>query len=95
MAEIMLTIQHEAGLHARPLAQFVKLARQYDASIEVTNLTRGKGPANGTSPLKLMLLAVLQGHQIQISAAGPQADEALVALEALIERNFEEEAQAE
>ncbi|GJM39793.1 MAG: phosphotransferase [Ardenticatenaceae bacterium] len=91
MAEITLTIQHEAGLHARPLAQFVKLARQYDATIEVTNLTREKGPANGTSPLKLMLLAILKGHEIKIYAAGPQAEEAVVALEALIERNFEEE----
>ena len=91
MAEITLTVQHEAGLHARPLAQFVKLARQFDAAIEVTNLTRGKGPANGTSPLKLMLLAVLKDHEIKISASGPQADEAVVALEALVNRNFEEE----
>lgn len=43
MAETTLTVQHEAGLHARPLAQFVKLARQYDATVEVTNLTREKG----------------------------------------------------
>ena len=93
MAEITLTVQHEAGLHARPLAQFVKLARQYEATVEVTNLTRGKGPANGTSPLKLMLLAVLQGHEIKISATGAQADEAVAALEALIARNFEDELQ--
>lgn len=95
MAEITLTIQHEAGLHARPLAQFVKLARQYDATVEVTNLTRDKGPANGTSPLKLMLLAVLQGHEIKISANGSQAEEAVTALQALIERNFEEAAEPE
>ena len=93
MAEITLTVQHEAGLHARPLAKFVKLVRQYEATVEVTNLTRGKGPVNGTSPLKLMLLAVLQGHEININASGPQADEVVAALEALITSNFEEATQ--
>ena len=90
MAETTLTVQHEAGLHARPLAQFVKLAKQFDAAVEVTNLTRNKGPANGASPLKLMLLAVLQGHEIKISATGPQAEESVTALTKLINNNFEE-----
>lgn len=91
MSAITVTVAHEAGLHARPLAKFVKLAKGFDASIEVTNLTRGKGPVNGASPVKLMLLAVLQGHEIQINAEGPQADEALQALQTLVVNNFEGE----
>lgn len=91
MPAITVTVDHEAGLHARPLAKFVKLAKGFDASIEVTNLTRGKGPVNGASPVKLMLLAVLQGHEIQIDAEGPQADEALQALQTLVVNNFEGE----
>lgn len=90
MPTINVTVAHEAGLHARPLAKFVKVAKGFDASIEVTNLTRGKGPVNGASPVKLMLLAVLQGHEIGISAEGPEADEALQALRQLVESNFEE-----
>lgn len=89
MPSTVVTVEHEAGLHARPLSKFVKLAKGFDAKIEVSNLTRGNGPANGTSPVKLMLLAVLQGHQIEISAEGPQADEALRALETLVTSNFE------
>jgi phosphotransferase system HPr (HPr) family protein len=89
MSVVTVTVQHEAGLHARPLTKFVKCAKSYDATIEVTNLTRGKGPVNGVSPVKLMLLAVLQGHELQISADGPQADEALQALRALVVNNFE------
>lgn len=89
MSTVTVTVTHEAGLHARPLAKFVKLAKGYDAEIEVTNLTRGKGPVNGASPVKLMLLAVLQGHELEISAQGPQADEALQALETLVVNNFE------
>jgi phosphotransferase system HPr (HPr) family protein len=90
MPELTVTIRHEAGLHARPLAKFVKVAKSYDAAIEVTNLTRGKGPVNGASPLKLLLLAVVTGHEIQIVANGPEADAALAALRTLVENNFEE-----
>ncbi len=89
MPEITAIVQHEAGLHARPLAQFVKTARKFDASIRVTNLTRNRGPAEGTSPLNLMLLAVSQGHEIRIEADGPEAEEALVALRTLINQDFE------
>lgn len=89
MSVVTVTIQHEAGLHARPLAKFIKVAKQFDAAIEVTNLTRGKGPVNGASPVKLLLLAALQGHELQIVATGPQADEALQALEKLVVNNFE------
>lgn len=90
MAELTLTIHHEAGLHARPLAQFVKTAKAYDAKVSVTNLTRGKGPVDGTSPVKLMLLAVLNGHEIRVTAEGNQADEVLAALNELVESNFAE-----
>lgn len=91
MPEFRLTVQHEAGLHARPLALFVKTANEYDAEIEVTNLTRGEGPANGKSPLTLLTLAVTQGSEILVKAHGPQENEALEALLQLVESNFEEE----
>lgn len=91
MPELIIRIQHPAGLHARPLAQFVKTVKSYDASIQVYNLTTGKGPANGASPVYLMLLTVLQGHEIRLVADGPQAQEALQGLKALIESNFGEE----
>ncbi len=89
MAEITLTINHAAGLHARPLAQFVKTVRQFESTVEVTNLTRGAGPARGDSALKLMLLAIKQGQEIQISAEGSDADATLDTLKSLIENDFE------
>ena len=60
MAKITLSINHEAGLHARPLSQFVKTVNNFDAEVQVTNITREKGPVNGGSPLSLLLLAVLE-----------------------------------
>lgn len=89
MPEFTITIHHEAGLHARPLAVFVKTANQFEADIEVTNLSNEKGPSNGKSPLKLLLLATQQGHEIKVRADGEQAEEALAALKTLIESNFE------
>ncbi len=90
MPIITLTIEHEAGLHARPLARFVKTVNEFDAEVQVTNLTREKGPMNGASPLSLLLLAVLNGHQIEIEADGLQAEEVLKALEDLVNNNFGE-----
>ena len=90
MTEFIIEVKHEAGLHARPLAQFVKTVRQFDASVQVTNLTRGKGPVNGASPVKLLLLAVLQGHEIKIETSGPDAEPAADALRQLVESNFGE-----
>jgi phosphotransferase system HPr (HPr) family protein len=90
MPSIILTVNHDAGLHARPLAQFVKVVGAFDAEVQVTNLNREKGPSNGASPLSLLLLAVAQGHKILVEARGAQAEEVLDALQALIESNFEE-----
>ena len=35
-----IVVHHEVGLHARPAAQFVKLAANYGADILVENLTK-------------------------------------------------------
>lgn len=90
MPEITITVEHEAGLHARPLSKFVKMARGFDADIQVTNLTRNKGPAAATSAIKLMLLVVTKGQEIKIEAEGPEAEEALAAIQELISNNFGE-----
>ena len=90
MPKLTLTIEHDAGLHARPLAQFVKTAKEFDADVQVTNLTREKGPVNGASPVQLLLLAVLKGHQIEVDATGQQADEFLAAVQNLVAGNFGE-----
>jgi phosphotransferase system HPr (HPr) family protein len=90
MPALTIQINHSAGLHARPLAQFVKTVRSFNTSIQVTNITSGKGPMNGASPVNLMLLSVQKGQSILIETEGEQAEEALQALVALIESNFGE-----
>lgn len=89
MPSLVIAVNHEAGLHARPMSLFVKIAKQYESNITVKNLSRDKGPVNGKSPLNILVLAVTQGQEIEITAEGPDADEALSSLKALIENNFE------
>jgi phosphotransferase system HPr (HPr) family protein len=90
MPNILLTVNHKAGLHARPLSQFVKTVNEFDAEVQVKNITREKGPVNGASPLSLLLLAVLDGHKIEVEATGSQAEEVLIALEELVNNDFGE-----
>src|SRR5919197_6423458 len=89
---LRLEVRNPLGLHARPAARFVQTAAAFDASIEVTNLTRGSGPASGSSLNGLATLGIRQGNEILVTAHGPQAEAALAALAELAERNFDEEA---
>ncbi|GAB4447172.1 MAG: HPr family phosphocarrier protein [Chloroflexi bacterium OHK40] len=91
MYETTVTIRHASGLHARPLAAFVKLAKGFAAEITVRNLTTGKGPVNGKSPVNLLMLTAQQGHELRISASGDDAEAALAALALLVESDFVQE----
>jgi phosphocarrier protein HPr len=75
------TIGPEAGLHARPAAQFVKTARQFSSAIVV--IKDGK-EANAKSSLKVMTLGAKKGDTITIRAEGEDAGEAVDALVDLI-----------
>ncbi|MCG8346883.1 MAG: HPr family phosphocarrier protein [Chloroflexales bacterium] len=88
MTEAVVRIDHASGLHARPLAAFVQVAKGFDANIQVENVTTRKGPLNGKSPLHLLMLTVQQGHELRILTSGPQGGEALTALVRLIESDF-------
>lgn len=84
----VVQICNERGLHARASAKFVKLAAGFDAEVKV-----GKDGAevDARSIMGLMMLAAGIGSELQISAEGPQAREALDALCALVEERFQEE----
>jgi multiphosphoryl transfer protein len=89
---LRLEIRNPLGLHARPAARFVQTAAGFDADVQVQNLTTGRGPASGRSLNGLATLGIRQGHEILVSAHGPQAAAALDALAALAGRDFDEQA---
>lgn len=75
------TVGPEAGLHARPAAQFVKAAKKFTADITVIKDGR---EANAKSSLKVMTLGAKKGDKLSIQAVGEDAEEAVEALVGLI-----------
>ncbi len=84
-----LRIVNARGLHARASARFVKCAEGFDAEITVS---RDGMRVAGTSIMGLMMLAASCGSEIEVEATGPEAEQALDALEALVNNRFDEEA---
>src|SRR5437588_1037786 len=73
------TILNKTGLHARPAATFVDLAKRFQAEIRV----RSDGTvANGKSLISLLQLGAEHGATVRVSAQGPDAADALDALKA-------------
>ncbi|HYR95188.1 MAG TPA: HPr family phosphocarrier protein [Candidatus Binatus sp.] len=82
-----LQIRNKLGLHARAAVMLVKAAHAFDA--EVTIAKDGE-VVNGRSIMGVMMLAAEQGSQIDVTATGPQAAEALQAIRELVEARFNE-----
>ncbi|MEV4641741.1 phosphoenolpyruvate--protein phosphotransferase [Actinoplanes sp. NPDC049548] len=78
------------GLHARPAARLVTQVRLFDAATEIRNATTGSDWVPAASLSRVATLGVLQGHQIEVRASGPQAAEAVDAVIALANRAFDE-----
>ncbi|NWC91544.1 MULTISPECIES: phosphoenolpyruvate--protein phosphotransferase [unclassified Pseudomonas] len=76
-----LTLPNANGLHARPAAVFAQAAKGFKASIYLHKQTQS---ANAKSLVAVMALQTVQGDTVQVSAAGDDADAAIVALVALL-----------
>jgi phosphocarrier protein len=80
-------IVNALGLHLRAADRFVRLARRFQAEIRVH--FEGES-VNGKSIMDLLSLAAACGSRLDLEASGPDADEALAELGALIEARFHE-----
>ena len=81
------TIRNKLGIHARPAAQFVKTASRFSCEIAVE---KDGEQVDGKSIMGLMMLAAGHGSILVVSADGEDAEDALSAIESLVNRNFEE-----
>jgi phosphotransferase system HPr (HPr) family protein len=81
-------IEHEAGLHARPAAIFVRTANRFVSQIHLVNLTLRLPEANSKSILEVLNAAVERGHRIRLEVEGEDAQAALSALGGLFENDF-------
>jgi phosphocarrier protein len=83
-----LTIANKLGIHARPAALFVKTANRFASEIFVE---KDGEKINGKSIMGLMMLAAGPGSKLTIHVKGVDAPQAIVELEALVRRKFDEE----
>jgi len=81
----VLHIRNDRGLHTRPSAELVKCAVKFKSEII---LSLQQKEANARSLLNILMLAATKGSMIEIKATGPDAEQAVEALEALAKNNF-------
>ncbi len=82
-----LEITNIKGLHARASAKFVEVTEQFDASAQVE---KDGLSADGDSIMGLLMLAASKGTSIEVETKGPQADQLMDALAALVADKFGE-----
>jgi phosphocarrier protein len=82
-----VTIQNRHGLHARPAAEVVKAASRFQSDI---TLVRDDMEVNGKSIMGVMMLAAECGATVTLRASGPDAEQAVAALETLVNNKFGE-----
>jgi phosphocarrier protein HPr len=90
-AEAQVLITHEVGLHARPSVKFTKLAKTFEAQIEMA--LDAAGPwFDAKSIVKVMAAKAPKGTLLHLKAEGQEAAMAVDALVGLVERDFDEDA---
>ncbi len=84
VVERTVVLVNRDGLHARPAADFVKLAGSFDARIDVNGV-------DAQSLLAIMSLGLVRGAEARIRATGAEARRAVDELSELIETGFGED----
>ena len=82
-------VRDNTGLHARPAVRLTKLAKQFDADIEVRRSGHGNW-INAKSPSAVMKLRVPARSAIEIRASGADARPAVNAIRDLVDRDFDD-----
>lgn len=86
--EAAVRIRNRLGLHARPAAEFVKLASRFRAEVWVE---KDEIEVNGKSIMGVMMLAAEAGASIRIRAMGSDAENAVDSLTELVLSGFSDE----
>ena len=79
-----IIVRCESGLHNRQATYFVQKANEFTSSIWLESDNR---KMNAKSLLGIMSLGIVTGATVTLSAMGPDAETAVTALEALLQRD--------
>ncbi|MDX2376989.1 HPr family phosphocarrier protein [Microbacterium sp. LRZ72] len=82
MPERRITVTTPEGLHARPAAELVRLARAHGAPVRVG--VDGGEPVDAAGILGLMTLGVERGDTVIVTVDGAGAEVLLARIEALL-----------
>ena len=88
MIEKKVKVLNSMGLHARPAAQFVKIAAKYKSDVYIS---RNDREVNGKSIMGVMTLAAEKGSELTLKIDGRDELQAMKALVNLISNKFFEE----
>ena len=80
-----ITINLSTGLEARPVAQLVQVASQFNSEIYVEI---GKKRVNAKSIMAVMSLGVKKGNEVIITAEGEDEEEAIAEIQKVLEENL-------
>ncbi len=78
-----VVIVNPTGLHLRPAGLLCETAMRYTSKVTFT--TRGNYEANAKSVLSVLGACVKMGESLELTCEGPDEEEALAAITALIE----------
>jgi len=87
LSERNIEIKNKLGLHARAAAKLVHTAARFKSDIKIR---KGDEEVDGKSILGILLLAAGRGSVITVRANGDDENEALDAIQELIDRKFDE-----
>lgn len=83
-----IVICNKLGLHARAAAKLVHLSSRFASEIQ---LLKEDQIVNGKSIMGVMMLAASKGTELELVVRGEDENQALAALEKLIQERFGEE----
>ena len=89
MVERTLTVVGQLGLHARAAAKLVRVASQFQSTIQLEREDTGQS-ADAKSILNVLMLAASSGTRLRATAKGPDEEKALSALDSLFADSFGE-----
>ncbi|WP_428033553.1 HPr family phosphocarrier protein [Amphritea sp.] len=88
MLEKQITIINKLGLHARAAAKLINVTSAFSSDIKITKDGR---TVDGKSIMSVMMLAASKGTELVITTSGEDEQQAIDAIELLINNRFDEE----
>lgn len=82
-------LTNAVGLHARPSVKLTQLAKSFSGTVEFALAPDGPW-TDAKSPVKVMRVRAAKGATVHVRTKGPDAEAALAAVIALIQRQFDE-----